>query len=188
MSSKLSRAIKKSGGLKEFIVPLIFASYLLYQFVNSFTLKKSNLDPLGASGYAQIIAGCGLLCIVLYLIQHINQIRKIYRKLPDTPDADELAKQAAKAQSSGEAVSPLTKILTILRTHYQTTMLVFCVAYVALIDKIGFILSSALYLLCSMFLFYRDAKRRWWLLLILTAVFSAGAYYLFYYVFQIMLP
>lgn len=182
MKGKLQKAFQESGGIKDFVAPLIFAIWLVYQFIASYSLKQNDFDSLGSDGYARIIAGGGLFFIVLYLAQKIVEIIRITEK-----NKHEDTTTFNTAQQEWKTGKENQSLIAFFKTHYKVTMLFLCIFYVFLIDKIGFITSSALYLLSSMLLF-SDEKRKIWLIVLLSAVFSVGLYFLFRYGFTILLP
>ncbi len=183
MDTKWRKAFRTAGGIKEFIVPLIFAAWLIYQFVASYSLKQNDFDSLGSDGYARIIAGAGLAFIVMYLIQKVVEIAHLAKSDSLTNSIKEDVPTADKTAKKSEKISPII----FLKTHYKISMLIMCIIYVFLISKIGFIIASALYLLASMLLF-SDEKRKIWLIVLLSAVFSVGIFYMFRYGFTILLP
>ncbi len=179
---KLRKAIEKSGGVKELVVVILIGAWMLYQFIASFSLQKSSFDSLGSDGYARIVSGLGILCIVLYLIQKAMEIARQYRGLTQ----EEL--QGGSVGDGKESVKPWVHPIAWMQLHYKISMLVMCVLYVFLIDTLGFIISSALYLFASMMLFSRREKRKVPVILLLTLIFSAGIYAIFRYGFTIILP
>lgn len=183
MNKKWRKAFQSAGGIKEFIVPLIFAIWLIYQFVASYSLKQNDFDSLGSDGYARIIAGCGLAFILMYLVQKVIEIAKVskYDSIEDTAVEKSVSSEEKEVQKGKQS------FICLMKTHYKISMLVMCVLYVFLIGKIGFIISSALYLLASMLLF-SDEKRKIWLIILLSAIFSVGLFYVFRYGFTILLP
>lgn len=180
----LKEVIQKNGGKKEFYVPLIFGAWLLYQFIDSFFLNEGNFDSLGSGGYARIVSGCGLVLIVLYLIRKICAI--VYDYKHQAESSSELS--AHLKQEKQEKTEPKTGIIEWARVHYEISMLILCVLYVFLIGQIGFIISSALYLLASMILYSRKENRSMKLIILLAVIFSFGVYYVFRYGFHIILP
>ena len=179
---KWKNIIKKKEYYKDFLVPMIFGGWLLYQFIGSFALAKSNYDSLGSDGYARIVSGVGLLLIVIYLVQKGKEAAKISQNEAQAEAENGEAGQGNPASFTKES------ILTFARTHYELSMLVLCVIYVFLINRIGFIVSSALYLFISMMLYSSKESRNTKVIILLTVLFSAGTYFLFRYGFTIVLP
>ena len=179
---KLRKAIEKSGGIKELVVAVLIGAWMLYQFIASFSLPQSNFDSLGSNGYARIVSGVGIFCIVLYMVQKAMEITKQYRSLTE----EDL--QGKPDDAGKENVKFWSHPIAWMRLHHRISMLVMCILYVFLIDKIGFIISSALYLFASMMLFSQRENRKIPVIILLTLLFSAGIYAIFRYGFTIILP
>lgn len=179
---KLRKAIEKSGGVKELLVAILIGVWMLYQFIASFSLQRSSFDSLGSDGYARLVSGVGIFCIVLYLIQKAMEIAKQYQGLTQEDLQD------ASGGEGEETVKPWSHPIAWMQVHYKISMLVMCVVYVLLIDKLGFIISSALYLFASMMLFSQREKRKVPVIILLTLIFSVGIYAIFRYGFTIILP
>lgn len=180
----LKEVVEKNGGKKEFFVPLIFGAWLLYQFIGSFYLNEGDFDSLGSGGYARIVSGCGLVLIALYLMRKVRAIAYDYKhQAESSAELSALPKQEEQ-KKAGEKLG----ILEWARVHYEISMLILCVIYVVLIGQIGFMISSALYLLASMMLYSRKETRNVKLIVLLAVIFSVGVYYVFRYGFHIILP
>ena len=135
---KLRKAIEKSGGIKELVVAVLIGAWMLYQFIASFSLPQSNFDSLGSNGYARIVSGVGIFCIVLYMVQKAMEITKQYRSLTE----EDL--QGKPDDAGKENVKFWSHPIAWMRLHHRISMLVMCILYVFLIDKIGFILIDLL--------------------------------------------
>ncbi|MBT9776204.1 hypothetical protein GPL15_06755 [Clostridium sp. MCC353] len=184
---KFREVLKKNGGVKEFFVPVIFGSWLLYQFISSFSLKQSNFDSLGSNGYARIISGCGLVLIAVYLIDRCITLFRAWRDVEQEP-AGPVTEAGDVRRESVEKGDFRQRFVASVRTHYEVSMLVMCVLYVFLIGQIGFVIPSAVYLFTAMMAYSSKENRNLIVIGILTVLFSVGIYFIFRYGFKIMLP
>ncbi|MBS6643628.1 MAG: tripartite tricarboxylate transporter TctB family protein [Clostridiaceae bacterium] len=184
---KFREILKKNGGIKEFFVPVIFGSWLLYQFINSFSLKQSNFDSLGSNGYARIISGCGLVLIAVYLIERCLTLFRVWQNTDQ--EQAETVKETRTAKPGAAGNGDFRQRLMIwVRTHYEMSMLIMCVLYVFLIGQIGFVIPSAVYLFTAMMAYSAKENRNLIAIGILTVLFSVGIYFIFRYGFKIILP
>ena len=124
MKHKLQKAFQEAGGIKEFVAPLIFAIWLVYQFVASYSLKQNDFDSLGSDGYARMIAGGGLFFIVLYLVQKIVEIVRITEK-----NKQEDTTTFNTAQQEWKNEKEKQSLIAFLKTHYKVTMLFLCIFF-----------------------------------------------------------
>lgn len=61
-------------------------------------------------------------------------------------------------------------------------------AYVALLDSVGFVICSVVYVFCQILLLRKQASKRWMTFVVVSLVVPVVAYGLFVYVFEVMVP
>lgn len=83
-------------------------------------------------------------------------------------------------KAKGEEKSPLLPVKSLLT-------IALLVLYAIFFKRLGFILTSFLYLMAQMLILW-EGKMRIWLLLLISITFSLGVYLLFVNVFHVLLP
>ncbi len=140
-------------------------------------IKASSIKIIPRSGvssavFPRIIAWAILIIASIYVILAI-----VRQKKADVP-VDE--KPVEKKQTFSEFINGKGVILITF---------VLITAYAFLLSRLGFILSTVLYLIGQIFLLATARQRkRWWFILLIAIVVAVGVYYAFYYGFHLMLP
>ncbi|MBO8127150.1 MAG: tripartite tricarboxylate transporter TctB family protein [Firmicutes bacterium] len=141
-----------------FYIALIIASSVLY--LNAGTLPSPPWEPLGSGSFPQMVFG---LMAVLSLVGLIQKVRE-YRK------------------STGREKFSFSQ--------YKVVGLVFLLftLYVAVFNFLGFIISTALFLIVTMWLIGPKTKRSLPLITVIALAFSVGMFYVFRVYLYVYLP
>lgn len=147
-------------------VSVILISIVL--FVSSFHLRDFAAVRLGPEFVPRLTAvAFGSLGIVL-LVQGMINLRK-FREAKAEPEKE-------PADGDGETRHAVIK-----------SFLLLC-AYIYLLDVIGFIIMTAVYLFIQMILLAPVAERRYTVFALISFITSVSAYYLFVAYFRVMIP
>lgn len=157
---RLLHFFTRFGELIFLICLLVFS---LFFFGASFFIQSlsSASDAAGPGFMPKLIFGALVALSALLLLAHLPRQRRLNAK---APHADLVAAQRGAVSILG------------------------IVGFVLLMDKLGFLLSSGLYLFFEMYCLGPREKRRPLLLAALAAVFCLAVYYLFRYRVYIQLP
>jgi len=66
--------------------------------------------------------------------------------------------------------------------------IVLMIGYIALLDTLGFVIASAIYIFCQILILRKQAPKRWITFLLVALFLPVSAYLLFVYVFDVMVP
>ncbi|MGE4284728.1 MAG: tripartite tricarboxylate transporter TctB family protein [Clostridia bacterium] len=153
--------IKRYGDILSGAFMLLIAAAM---FISSFSIKVLTVSKIGAAFVPQLIAGVLAILSILVIING-------YRSL-------QLAKANSEEMEKDEPI----------RTEAVVGTIIVLLAYVVLLEKIGFIITTALYLFAQFFILADKSQRKIPLFAGLAIIISVGVYYLFVNVFQLMLP
>ncbi len=150
---------------KDFFSGIFFLAFAVFLYAMSFKINVGTMDSLGGQFFPQVVSICmGLLA----LSQIISCLRK--------------------GLSTGEVGKTLSKT----DKMYLFANIAILVLYVALIEILGFVIVSILYLLAQMWILTSEEKRKdkkRVIVIVVTSVVSPILIYLlFYYAFNIFLP
>ena len=144
-----------------FIVPSIILIISVIYLILTFNLPESKVgNPTAAMNYPLLIGFSLLGLSVLYILSEIKDKKKAFTAFKIFAD----------------------KELTIK----VIVVLVFCLGYTLLFERIGFLISTTLFLGALLFLI--NGKRKWLVNVIVAVVFSFSAWYTFSELLSVSLP
>ncbi len=144
-----------------FIVPSIILIISVIYLILTFNLPESKVgNPTAAMNYPLLIGFSLLGLSILYLLSEIKDKKKAFTAFKIFAD----------------------KELTIK----VIVVLVFCLGYTLLFERIGFLISTTLFLGALLFLI--NGKRKWLVNVIVAVVFSFSAWYTFSELLSVSLP
>lgn len=146
----------------------VFIGIAVLIYIASFSIKKLFISRIGAAFVPQLAAIILLTLSVLLIIQT-------------------LLKKEDPAEESTVRREPMTKERKQVRFSVLSTIGLLIV-YAAVLQYLGFILSTILYLFTQMIVLAGDKKRNYVTLVIISVVASTGIYALFVYGLELMLP
>lgn len=154
----------------------------LAYFLMSFSIKLTYIDRIvGSRKFPQIVAVVFMLCALWIMFRGIKEL--IHENTAITKGEKTLFEQGIDAEASDEDIGKEGRWKTAL---VLISFAIFCF----LLDKIGFGLTSFLYLLSQMILM--DGKKQSWksvlFYAVLSALLSIGIYYMFNTGFKLILP
>lgn len=154
---------------KDQLSGLVFLAFSIFMYAASFSIQTSTADALGPQFFPQIVSiVMGVLSVVLIF----GSTRKNLRE--------------KATGSAGTARKPLKWNLPLILS------MAMLIGYYFLLDAVGFVLLTIIYLFCQMYLLFPKGSFKEKKLLIISLCTSVlvpiAVYYLFYYGFQIFLP
>ena len=142
---------------------LLFGLFIL---LVSFTIGKTRLAGVGPDYLPRAV---GIYIVGLSVIMLVTTLVKLKTGQPAP---------AAEETTSSKKVEIRTVVLTIC----------VLIAYVLLLEPVGFILVSAIFLFGQMFILAPDGQRKVLLFAVLSLIIPVAVYLLFVNVFSLMLP
>lgn len=166
MNKKIGRVslmIKKYGDIISGITVLILAiaTYLL-----TYTFKKITVTKIGSEFMPRLVAILLAVLAITVIYNGIKELKKYNKKVPEV---------------STDNVNVADKYSVII------SFLLIAI-YIALLDSLGFIIMTALYLFGQIYVLSKKEQRRLGLFAILSVVISSSVYFIFVYAFKLMLP
>lgn len=159
---------------KQLIVSITFLLLGIAYFIGTFFIKEYSgygTQSVDSSFVPKILGVLMIGLSVFLLVQTLleNKRAEATTQVESTiPDDDEVVKTADN------------KSFIII--------LVMMIIYLALMESLGFIITTAAFMICSIFFLTPKEKRNIPLTLILSLVMAVGSYYLFVYSLGLMLP
>jgi putative tricarboxylic transport membrane protein len=157
-------------GYKDAVTGSVVAALGVALFILSFSVKDFASVSVGSEFLPRV---AGVLFVVLGAIL-ISQAVGAARAVPEAKPADPNTGKMGTGEEGGAKPVLLS-------------VLVLC-AYVAILQPVGFLISSALFIFLQIIVLSRGLKRNYLLFGVVSIVSSAVAYYLFVRVFQVMIP
>lgn len=147
---------------KDAVIGGILAALSLIYLAMSFQIKLTNIDRIVGSRMFPQICGTAILLLSIYLIA--SAVHK--------------GKNAVAEPGAGKNY---TRTVIVLGSY---------AAYIFLMDKLGFTVSSILYLFSQMIVMgkWPVTRKSMLLYLLISVTASAAIYFMFYKVFMLMLP
>jgi putative tricarboxylic transport membrane protein len=135
-------------------------------FFSSFGIKRLTVSKIGAAFVPQVTAVCLGLIGSIILIAGTKSLTK-------------------KAEESDKGGIPADGAV---RVHSVLATLMVLILYIVLLEKIGFLIMTALYLFAQFYILTGKPERKIPVFIITAVVLSAGIFYLFAGAFQLTLP
>ena len=163
------------SGKSDLITGAIFCAFSAAYFIMATriaipgSLKASLLD---ASSIPKLWGGMLFLLGVILLLRGLGKIRG--------------AKKAGYTPESSGGAAGFKKF--VLESRSAIAMFVILFVYIALLQPLGFLISTVLFLFGEFFVLTRREERKIWLIALLAVVFGVGIYALFRYGFTMPLP
>lgn len=184
----------KAKGTKKYRETWIGVGFFLFgliYFALSFTI-----DTYAGYGGSSVVDSkfmpqfVGIMLMVLGILQTVFSYRDSKRKEKEEPES---AQPAAQTIGEGEDqinIADYDDDAASRGADNKSLILIFAflLIYLALMTVLGFILSTALYLMATMLLLTPKEKRNIVLMLVITAVVSVGVYFLFVEGLSLILP
>lgn len=168
---------------RDLIAGLVLLAFAVLIYVSSFSIRTLVMTTVVGPGFMPRLGALGLGVLSLAtVVQSLLRLRAASASsrlsstdaaAPAPPEPDAPTPLAAAGGRRGRAVL-LTFLLLIL--------------YLGLLNRLGFLLSTAGYLFGQFWVLAGQRKRRFWLWALLGIGISAFVYYLFRRVFILMLP
>ena len=160
-----------SNGRKDLCSGIFFMVFAIFLYVESYAIKMSKADALGPQFFPRMVAVAITILAVVLILKSVAAIR------------------AEKAEAKEPAAEKAGKLSW--NTPLILTMALLC-GYFLLVEEVGFIVLTTIYLFCQIFLLLPKGSVRNIKRLVIVAVVSptvsVGVYMLFYKVFSIFLP
>ncbi|MBZ4646213.1 MAG: hypothetical protein JG777_1702 [Clostridia bacterium] len=155
--------IKKYGDIISGSFLFVVAAVI---FISSFSIKKITVSRIGAAFVPQLV---GIFLAILSVVIIIGAIRQL-----------KSGEQTNTKETAGEEgqINHISVIATF----------VLIALYIALLDKVGFLIMTAVYLFAQFYVLANKAERKIPLFAAVAVAASAVIYYTFVYGFQLMLP
>lgn len=184
----------KSNGLKKYREVWIGVGFFLFglvYFALSFTI-----DTYAGYGGSSVVDSkfmpqfVGILLMTLGILQTIFSYRDAKRKEKETSETVESTSQTIGEGEDQINIADYDDDAASRGADNKSLVLIFAflLIYLALMTVLGFILSTALYLMVTMLLLTPKEKRNIVVMLIITVVVSVGVYYLFVEGLSLILP
>lgn len=155
--------IEKYGNIISGTVILIFSVAI---FVATFSFKAITVSSVGPGFMPKLAAILLAILSITVILKGVNEIKKQNKK--DTMENTD----------NDNVIDKFSVIITF----------VIIAIYITFIEKVGFIIMTALYLFSQMCILSMKEQRRLALFAILAVVISIGIYCLFVYAFRLILP
>lgn len=160
-----------SNGRKDLYTGIFFILFAVFLYAQSYAIKMSKADALGPQFFPRLVAVAITILAVVLILKSIAAIKAEKAEAADKP---------AEASKGIPWNAPLLLTMALL------------IGYFLLVDKVGFIILTTIYLFCQMFLLLPKGSIKNMKYLIVVAAVSivipVGIYMLFYKVFSIFLP
>ena len=160
-----------NSGHKDLCSGIFFLLFAVFLYAQSFAIKMSTSDALGPQFFPRMVVICMVVLSAIVIIKAVGTINQ-------------------ERQASGSEKSAKEKKIPWNIPLLLTVALL--IAYFLLIMSVGYIVLTAIYLFCQMFILLpRGAIRNIKYLAVVSAtsiLIPVGIYLLFYRVFMIFLP
>ncbi|MGE4352488.1 MAG: tripartite tricarboxylate transporter TctB family protein [Oscillospiraceae bacterium] len=157
-----------SSRLKDLYSGIFFLMFAVFIYVESYFIRVSKADALGPQFFPRLVAIAMAFLALLQIIRYVKTI-----KTQPKPQTD-------------------TKVIPFWKNAPLILTFVLLAGYVILVDKLGFIIVTAIYLFCQIFLLLPKGAIKVKRNLIITSgiavIVPVFIYFLFYKVFMIFLP
>ncbi len=164
-----------SNGRKDLCAGIFFILFAAFLYVESFAINMSKADALGPQFFPRMVAAAITILAVVLILKSFAEVR---------------AEKAQKAEKTEENAGEKPKAFSV--NGYLLLTMALLVAYFLLVKEVGFVVLTALYLFCQMFVLLPRGSYKKVKYLVIVGVASVlvptGIYLLFYKVFQIFLP
>lgn len=175
---------------RETLIGIGFFIFGLIYFALSFTI-----DSYAGYGGSSVVDSkfmpqfVGVLLMLLGILQAVSAYKKMRRSDHVNEDTVQDASQATK-EADQINIADYDDDAASRGADNKSLVLIFAflLIYLALMTVLGFILSTALYLIATMLLLTPKEKRNIPLMLIITVVVSVGVYFLFVEGLSLILP
>lgn len=180
------------GKYRETLIGIGFFLFGLIYFALSFTI-----DSYAGYGGSSVVDSkfmpqfVGILLMILGILQTLSAYKALRRQEKNGQASSQTAQQAQTETESDQInISDYDDDAASRGADNKSLVLIFAflLIYLALMTVLGFILSTALYLIATMLLLTPKEKRNIPLMLIITAVVSVGVYFLFVEGLSLILP
>lgn len=180
------------GKYRETLIGIGFFLFGLIYFALSFTI-----DSYAGYGGSSVVDSkfmpqfVGILLMILGILQTLSAYKALRRQEKNGQASSQTAQQAQTENESDQInISDYDDDAASRGADNKSLVLIFAflLIYLALMTVLGFILSTALYLIATMLLLTPKEKRNIPLMLIITAVVSVGVYFLFVEGLSLILP
>ncbi|MDK2799542.1 MAG: hypothetical protein PWQ70_1161 [Clostridiales bacterium] len=156
--------LKKYKDIYSGIFMLLLAALI---FIGSFSIKMLTVSRIGAAFVPQLIA---ILMAMLSISVIINGIKRI-KVVEVLQNVEEEKKEEVP-----------------VRTFSVAATIGLLLVYVSLLEKVGFMIMTAIYLFFQIYVLADKSQRKLPLFAVIAIVVSVGVYYLFVNAFDLMLP
>lgn len=147
--------------------------FSLFIFLSSFSIKMLTVSRIGSAFVPQLIAILLAVTGVFILIGGIKSFRATKLETAHNPAQENIQNQNQKKPARRYAVI-LTLIILLL--------------YILFLEKVGFIIMTALYLFAQIYILAGDLNRKIPVFAAIAIIASLAIYFLFVSAFQLMLP
>lgn len=180
------------GKYRETLIGIGFFLFGLIYFALSFTI-----DSYAGYGGSSVVDSkfmpqfVGVLLMILGILQTISAYKALRRQEKNGQASSQNVQQVqAENESDQINISDYDDDAASRGADNKSLVLIFAflLIYLALMTVLGFILSTALYLIATMLLLTPKEKRNIPLMLIITVVVSVGVYFLFVEGLSLILP
>lgn len=180
------------GKYRETLIGIGFFLFGLIYFALSFTI-----DSYAGYGGSSVVDSkfmpqfVGVLLMILGILQTISAYKALRRQEKNGRASSQNVQQVqAENESDQINISDYDDDAASRGADNKSLVLIFAflLIYLALMTVLGFILSTALYLIATMLLLTPKEKRNIPLMLIITVVVSVGVYFLFVEGLSLILP
>lgn len=180
------------GKYRETLIGIGFFLFGLIYFALSFTI-----DSYAGYGGSSVVDSkfmpqfVGILLMILGILQTLSAYKALRRQEKNGQASSQTAQQVQTENESDQInISDYDDDAASRGADNKSLVLIFAflLIYLALMTVLGFILSTALYLIATMLLLTPKEKRNIPLMLIITAVVSVGVYFLFVEGLSLILP
>jgi putative tricarboxylic transport membrane protein len=150
------------------------SAWFIYIFIDSFKLKQFVSDVTNSGMMPRYVSGFGMFFMIITLVPGIRRFVTGIRKPLEEND-----EQKTKKEES---------LWSRLRKNKEYVSFIFILIYILLMQPLGFIISSALFLFFDISFVMPKKKYKLYWIALLAVVFPTGIYFIFYEAFAIMLP
>lgn len=157
---------------KNLIAGIFIFLFSLFFFLFSFSIKLTNIDKMvGSRAFPQIVTVLMMILSAWLIISSIYNNRKGIKAEQDDKEGDRENRDGPKP-------------------NYINTVLVFaCLAiYIFLLDKLGFIIATILYLFSQMYVLETESKKKIGKYVVISVITTFIIYFVFTKRFSLVLP